>query len=202
MRLLSLSSPSHLLVFAVATQCHHYCKTSSADAFSFRLINIKKSGFSRQPAALSMSSTRLSLLSKNTQNKDEVVISTANGGGNNSNSEESNRTDRSFCFCLLERHQVLKLLQLHGLSALLTTATRTISPAIAAELSGNDSFSTTASSPPVLVSPPKQIKQLYSEGLAKQTQGNILAAQRIFTQVTKLVPEVRICCTVTKTNVL
>jgi hypothetical protein len=91
---------------------------------------------------------------------------------------------------LLERSYALKLL-------LAQTITLVSSMALAKAVAADDTEDS-SELPRVLLSVPKEIKQLYNDGLAKQIQGNILAANRIFAQVTKLAPEVTCICHVKK----
>jgi hypothetical protein len=93
---------------------------------------------------------------------------------------------------LVERSYALKLLLAQTVALVSSMA---LAKAVAADDTENSSELLV---PRVLLSVPKEIKQLYNDGLAKQIQGNILAANRIFAQVTKLAPEVTFICHVKK----
>eukprot|EP00569_Conticribra_weissflogii_P007709 CAMPEP_0171335642 /NCGR_PEP_ID=MMETSP0878-20121228/5493_1 /TAXON_ID=67004 /ORGANISM="Thalassiosira weissflogii, Strain CCMP1336" /LENGTH=383 /DNA_ID=CAMNT_0011836957 /DNA_START=17 /DNA_END=1168 /DNA_ORIENTATION=- len=66
-----------------------------------------------------------------------------------------------------------------------------ISPLLPAPSLADDSDVTAAppsSSPPIIVIPSGDVKKLFNEGRALEAQGNILAAQRLYSKVTKIAP--------------
>lgn len=186
----SLSSSSILVVLLLSC-----CKYYHAAAFCFSRKNSvavqgSASKLSFFPEATSMWESPLQSLTHSTNNmlysKNVAVFDTDNN---------YNPKDEASCYAfddnfqnklvLLERAQVFKVLFAQAIA--LTTSTMQPITAFAVDETNNLS---SLEVPQVLLTAPKQIKQLYSDGLAKQIQGNIIAAQRIFAQVTKLAPEV------------
>lgn len=189
-------SPSSLLLILFSFLA--YCDDHRVDAFYFCWKGGKLAPFPSLslylPKAASRSNTFSTFSSWSTKyqkkrNPADVLLRTA--WIKISQQDQSNFSERGTQnILLLERRYAFKLIVAQTITLVTSMGLTTAGTA--------DDTENSSEIPRVLLSVPKEIKQLYNDGLAKQIQGNILAANRIFAQVTKLVPEVTSIGHVTK----